>query len=62
MAIAFTVGYAKLANVLPVETLFYVVIIPFLIFFGSFAGLMYPNREFLHPTSEIPFLIPPDLT
>ena len=62
MAIAFTVGYAKLANVLPVETLFYVVIIPFLIFFGSFAGVMYPNREFLHPTSEISFLIHPDLT
>lgn len=50
MAIAFTVGYAKLANVLPTETLFYVVIIPFLIFFGSFAAFMYPNRDVLHPT------------
>jgi len=50
MAIAFTVGYAKLANVLPTETLFYVVIIPFIIFFGSFAAIMYPMKDTLHPT------------
>lgn len=41
-----------MANVLPTETLFYVVIIPFIIFFGSFAAFMYPMKDVLHPTSE----------
>ena len=48
----------QLANVLPTETLFYVVIIPFIIFFGSFAAIMYPMKDTLHPTSEcshVPF-------
>ena len=47
-----SVRFPQLANVMPTETLFYVVIIPFIIFFGSFAGVMYPNKDFLHPTSE----------
>ncbi|KAJ9513897.1 hypothetical protein QJQ45_021138 [Haematococcus lacustris] len=51
MAIAFTVGYAKLANVLSSESLFYACIIPFIIFFGSFAAFMYPLRDMLHPTA-----------
>jgi len=50
MAIAFTVGYAKLANMLSPEALFYTCVIPFIIFFGSFAAIMYPMRETLHPT------------
>lgn len=51
MAIAFTVGYAGLANTLSNEQLFYTCIIPFIAFFGSFAALLYPNRDFLHPTA-----------
>mmetsp|Transcript_21540 Transcript_21540/g.59696 ORF Transcript_21540/g.59696 Transcript_21540/m.59696 type:complete len:586 (-) Transcript_21540:679-2436(-) len=51
MAIGFTVGYAKLANVLSSEALFYTCIIPFIVFFGSFAGLLYPMRDVLHPTA-----------
>jgi len=50
MAIAFMIGYAKLVNVLAAETLFYVVIIPFLIFFASFAFILYPLQSKLHPT------------
>ena len=34
------------------EALFYTCIIPFIIFFGSFAGLLYPMRDVLHPTGE----------
>lgn len=49
-AIAFTVGYAQLSNMLTQHQLFYVCIIPFITFFGAFAFFMYPNTEFLHPT------------
>jgi AAA family ATP:ADP antiporter len=40
----------QLANVLSSEALFYTCIIPFIIFFGSFAFIMYPLRDTLHPT------------
>eukprot|EP00798_Chlamydomonas_sp_ICE-L_P010156 gene10156-8060_t len=50
MAIGFTIGYAKLANIMSAEPLFYTIIIPFVVFFFSFAFLMYPLREALHPT------------
>jgi AAA family ATP:ADP antiporter len=50
MAIVFTIGYAKLANVLSPEALFYVCVIPFIIFFGFFATVMYPMQTYLHPT------------
>lgn len=43
----------QLANVLSSEALFYTCIIPFIIFFGSFAGLLYPMRDVLHPTGEL---------
>ena len=41
---------AQLANVLSTEQLFYACIIPFIVFFGSFAFFMYPLRDVLHPT------------
>jgi len=50
MAIGFTIMYAKLANTLSSEALFYTCIIPFIAFFGCFAGVMYPLRDVLHPT------------
>jgi AAA family ATP:ADP antiporter len=40
----------QLANVLSTESLFYACIIPFIIFFGAFAFVMYPLRDVLHPT------------
>eukprot|EP00775_Hariotina_reticulata_P008323 gene8323-8508_t len=51
MAIGFTILYAQLSNVLSTEALFYTCIIPFIIFFGSFAFVMYPLRDVLHPTA-----------
>ena len=44
----------QLANVLSTEQLFYACIIPFIIFFGSFAFFMYPLRDVLHPTGAPP--------
>lgn len=41
---------AQLANVLSTEALFYTCIIPFIMFFGAFAFIMYPLRDVLHPT------------
>lgn len=31
------------------KNVFYACVIPFLLFFTSFAGVIYPNRAFLHP-------------
>ncbi len=48
-AILFMLIYAKLSNMLSKENLFYVTILPFLLFFALFAWVLYPNREMLHP-------------
>lgn len=47
---AFT--YPQLANVLSTEALFYTCIFPFIAFFGSFAFILYPLRDVLHPTGD----------
>lgn len=49
-AIIFMVIYAKLSNILSKQKLFYATIIPFLVFFFLFATVLYPYKEFLHPT------------
>ena len=41
--------YAKLSNKLSKPMLFYVSVLPFLIFFVLFVTVLYPAREFLHP-------------
>lgn len=51
LAIGFTVLYAKLANILSNEQLFYTCIFPFIAFFGAFAFVLYPLKEALHPTA-----------
>jgi ATP:ADP antiporter, AAA family len=51
-AILFMIVYAKLSNVLSRENLFYVTLIPFILFFGLFAFVMYPAREALLPTES----------
>lgn len=43
----------QLANVLSTEALFYTCIIPFIAFFGSFAFVLYPLRDVLHPTGAL---------
>lgn len=40
----------QLANVLQTEQLFYACIVPFILFFGAFAFVMYPLRTIIHPT------------
>ena len=42
--------YVKLADLVPPERLFYICILPFIAFFGSFAYILYPLRDVLHPT------------
>jgi AAA family ATP:ADP antiporter len=48
-AILFMIVYSKLSNVLSKENLFYVTLLPFVIFFGLFAFFMYPLRDSLMP-------------
>lgn len=51
-AILFVIFYAKLTNIMSRENVFYAVVTPFLIFFGAFAFLIYPNLDWLHPSAE----------
>lgn len=55
-AVIFMVIYAKLSNILSKENLFYTTIVPFLIFFGVFAFILYPNRDALHPNASADYL------
>ncbi len=48
-AVIFMIIYAKLSNILSKETLFYVTILPFVVFFGLFAFVFYPVRQSLMP-------------
>jgi AAA family ATP:ADP antiporter len=47
-AILFMIIFVKLANVLSKERLFYSILLPFLVFFGAFGFIIYPNKEILH--------------
>jgi hypothetical protein len=47
-ATAFIVLYSKLSNVLGKQTLFYVTLVPFFIFYGVFAFVLFPNRDVIH--------------
>lgn len=51
-AILFMIIYAKLSNVLSKENLFYATLLPFIIFFGLFAFVMYPAKELLTPVAS----------
>lgn len=51
-AILFFLAYTKLSNWLSREALFYTCLIPFLIFFAAFSFIIYPNKEWLHPSME----------
>lgn len=55
-AIIFMFIYAKLSNMLSKENLFYVTIIPFIVFFGLFTLYLYPARESLTPDTSVKFL------
>ncbi len=51
-AILFVVLYAKLTNVMTRENVFYAIVAPFVIFFGVFGFIIYPNLHLLHPSVE----------
>lgn len=51
-AILFVIIYAKLTNVLSRENVFYAVLTPFIVFFGLFGFVIYPNLDVLHPSLE----------
>jgi len=47
-ATAFIVAYSKLSDVLDKKLLFYVTLVPFFVFYGVFAFVLFPNRDVLH--------------
>lgn len=49
-AVVFMLIYAKLSNILSKQALFYAVISPFIVFFALFPTVIYPFRNYLHPT------------
>src|SRR5580692_7903875 len=51
IAILFTIGYAKLSNVMSKTKLFYTTISFFIAFFILFALVLYPAKDALHPTA-----------
>lgn len=55
-AIIFMLIFTKVSNYFSRENLFYVVTIPFLIFFALFAIVLYPMREAIHPTTSADYL------
>jgi AAA family ATP:ADP antiporter len=55
-AIGFTILYSSLTNKMPADKVFYVIMASFLSFFGAFATIIYPNRNFLHPNAAADFL------
>jgi len=57
MAIGFMFLYAQLANVLTTQALFYTIIFPFIGFFASFAFVLYPLRDVLHPNEFCDWLL-----
>lgn len=48
-AILFMLLYSKMSNMLSKPALFYSTVAPFIVFFGLFSVLLYPNRDVLHP-------------
>jgi AAA family ATP:ADP antiporter len=50
-AALFMVTYAKLANMMSPQSLFYCTLVPFFIFYAVFAFVLYPLRDILHPLS-----------
>lgn len=56
-AIAFTVLYSKMNNVMSPSKVFYACITPFLAFFASFAAFIYPARDALHPHAAADYLV-----
>lgn len=52
-AVVFVILYTKLANIFSAEKLFYGIVSVFLIFFGLFSYVLYPNLDVLHPNLDL---------
>jgi len=51
-AFLFTVLYSKLTNVFSKQSLFIGIVVAFLIYFGAFAFVLYPNKEMIHMSTD----------
>jgi ATP:ADP antiporter, AAA family len=56
-AIIFMLIYSKLSNVLSKPKLFTATIVPFMVFFGVFAYVLYPMRHIIHPSGSAEWLM-----
>lgn len=52
-AFLFMIFYSKISDLMSRERIFYLCLVPFLVFFGAFAFVIYPNVSFLHPNPEL---------
>lgn len=52
-AFLFMLFYSKISDLMSRENIFYLCLAPFLVFFGCFAFLIYPNLNILHPNPEL---------
>ncbi len=50
-AVLFMLIYAKASDILSNEKLFYATLSPFILFFGAFGFIIYPNLDVLHPAA-----------
>lgn len=51
-AVLFMLIYAKASDILSNEKLFYATLSPFILFFGAFGFIIYPNLDILHPAAS----------
>ncbi len=51
-AVLFMLVYAKASDILSNEKLFYATLSPFILFFGAFGFIIYPNLDILHPAAS----------
>ena len=52
-AVAIMLVYAKLSQVFSRRQMFYIAVVPFMLFFGLFALVIYPNLSSLHPSASL---------
>jgi AAA family ATP:ADP antiporter len=55
-AVIFMLIYAKLSNILSKQALFYTMLSPFVLFFGLFATVIYPNKDAMLLTGTAQYL------